>query len=102
MRPELLLLEQGLRRPVDRSRQENERYLARKNLTVPDSGRFFAIEAGFGGCRREKLLYSRFIRHLTCVRIPFQRVNGPAEFLLLSEVGAGRLIMGSEGMGGGI
>ena len=31
-----------------------------------------------------------------------QRVNGPAELLLLSEVGLCRLMMGSEEVGGAI
>ena len=47
-------------------------------------------------------LYSGFIGQLPLVRIPVRRVNGPAEFLLLSEVGASRLMMGSEGVGGAI
>ncbi|MDV2988525.1 UNVERIFIED_CONTAM: hypothetical protein Q9R58_30065, partial [Methylobacteriaceae bacterium AG10] len=60
-------------------------------------------KAGAGGRRLGKLvLYSGFIGQLPCVLIPIQRVNGPAEFLLLSEVGACRLMMGSEGVGGAI
>lgn len=49
-----------------------------------------------------KFLYSGFIGQLPCVFIPIQCVNGPAEFLLLSDVGACRLMMGSEGVGGAI
>lgn len=55
-----------------------------------------------GGVPGKRLLYSGFMGQLPLACILDQRVNGPAELLLLSEVGLCRLMMGSEEVGGAI
>ena len=99
----VLSLAPGVRRPEERSGEaaegsgDGERAASPRRLG-PDAGQADPE----GGCLGKLLLYSGFIGQLPCVRILDRRVNGPAELLLLSEVGLCRLMMGSEGVGGAI